>query len=403
MITIQTVDSALKNVFLEGVINEINRETNPFLTMVQENKRTVKGNEARVMVRYGNQDSVAAGVEGGELPMSNGSQAEIISKVKNLYGTFQISDKAIRSVQNDGDELSQIIHGEMKNLVATAQQSMNRALYGNGLRLLGYSTQVLTGDRTFQVPEHFLRNFKPGQRIRVFSSTNEQIAIVVVTNVQGGRVHYDNAEQPLIAMPDYDRLYLHADEEDVELSGIDSIFRSDRLYNLDPANHGEILPFKKVDFNVTPPGTGIPSVLDEDEIMNFFAEYQEHCQSIPADIVLTNPTVQRAIFESVRSTRTNVDKTELAGGFSGFRFNGLPVYSDIMCKPGTLYALNSPSWAMHQICDWAWFDGDNGGVLKQMDGRAGYTASLVKYGELVCEKPFLQGKVAGYSATRFRA
>jgi len=58
---------------------------------------------------------------------------------------------------------------------------------------------------------------------------------------------------------------------------------------------------------------------------------------------------------------------------------------------------------MHQLCDWTWLSGDDGSILKQIDGRAAYNATLVKYADLICEKPFLQGKLTGFSAKRWRA
>jgi len=130
------------------------------------------------------------------------------------------------------------------------------------------------------------------------------------------------------------------------------------------------------------------------------ARFQDHCETMPADILLTSPNVERAIFESLRNVRTNVGSTVLAGGFKGFTFSGIPVYADSMCQGGSLYALNSDSWAMHQLGDWGWMAGDDGSILKHVDGNAAYSASLVKYADLICSKPFVQGKAVNFSALR---
>ena len=118
---------------------------------------------------------------------------------------------------------------------------------------------------------------------------------------------------------------------------------------------------------------------------------------------MTHPRVKKAIFESLKSTRSNIATAELAGGFHGFTFNGIPMYSDVKCKAGTLYALNSKSFAMHQLCDWTWLSNEDGSILKQLPGKATYMATLVKYADLICDKPFLQGRCTNFSALQSKA
>ena len=394
MITIQSVDSALKNIYLESVINDINTKTNPFLTMVQKNSKTVSGKEARALIRFGNLGSVSAGHEGGELPVNQGMSAEIVTTLKNLYGTFQISDKAIRSAQNSPGAFSSLISNEMLNLVGTAQRNLNGMLYGNGMRYLGHTLTVEASAVT--VPARYIGNFATGQRFRILTANNAVLGTVTAGAITSTGNTHRVAFSGAFTNVNHDRYYLFADEDNIELSGIDRIFRHDTLYNLPIATNREILPCI-----VTDTVTGTQQVLNEAEIMRFFTAYEEHNQSMPADILLTHPNVRRAIFEELKNLRTNVDAAELAGGFKGFTFNGLPVYSDMKCRPGTMYALNSDSWGMHQLCDWTWLSGDDGGVLKQIDGKAGYNATLVKYADLLCDKPFLQGKVTNFSANRF--
>jgi len=398
MITIQSAESALRNIYLDSVINDINTRTNPFLTMVAKNTRTVNGKEARATIRYGNEKAVAGGVEGGALPTNtNAKSAEIISPLKNLYGTFQISDKAIRAAQNSPGAFASLLSSEMQNLVSTAQANLNAMLYGNGLKLLGYAEDHDAIAKTFKVPARFLENFTNGTTFTVQSPNSDSLSagVLTVSGITANTITYTGS----FAAHRFDRFYVYSDQDtDVSLNGIDSIFNLGKIYNLALTEHPAILPCKVGDPDKTTP---IPMlVLNEDEIMKFFDAYEEHCQGMPADILLTHPIVRKAVFEDLRDLRANVDTTELAGGFRGFSFNGIPVYSDLKCKAGTLYALNSDSWKMHQLCDWTWLAGDDGSVLKQIDGRAGYSATLVKYADLICEKPFLQGRAANYSAKK---
>jgi len=399
MITIQSAESALRNIYLDRVINDINTKTNPFLTMLQDNKRQVSGKEARATIRYGNEKAVAGGIEGGELPTANGKAAEIAVPLKNLYGTFQISDKAIRSAQNSSGAFASLLQSEMQNLVSTAQANLNAMLYGNGLKFLGHTEVNNVMDMTITVHPRFADNFRVGTRFNLLTGNNDVLNGTVLTVAE---VMPNNTFRYTGTMTShrYDRLFIYSDADtDVALNGIDSIFMPNKVYNLDTAQHREIAPCNVA--NTARTVTNNPLlVLDEDEIMKFFDAYEEHCQGMPADILLTHPIVRKAVYENLKDLRSNVDATELAGGFKGFSFNGIPVYSSLQCKGGTLYALNSDSWKMHQLCDWTWLSGDDGNVLKQIDGRAGYSATLVKYADLICEKPFLQGRVTNYSAKR---
>lgn len=45
-----------------------------------------------------------------------------------------------------------------------------------------------------------------------------------------------------------------------------------------------------------------------------------------------------------------------------------------------------------------WLEGDNGKVIKQKAGSATYSATLVKYADMICDKPIGQAKLSGITA-----
>jgi len=402
MITIATAENALKNIYLDTVINDINKKTNPFLTMVEENTRTASGKNAKVSIRYG-QAAVGAGTETGDLPTGdNEKSVELSVPLKNLYGTFQISDKAIKAASLDPNAFASLLGGEMQNLVAAAQNNLTSMLYGNGKKLLAVfdSTAFYNDTRNkIIVGSKYINNFSKDMRLNIVTNTGVSVTdsdndnLITEVNIPAGMI---TLSDELVANK-ADRYYVYNYSDDqTSMNGIDSVFNPS-VYGAHTYDYPEIAPC-----NYRDNGDAL-RVLDEEAVLEFLDAYEEHCQSMPADIMLTHPRVKKSIFESLKNTRSNIATTELAGGFHGFTFNGIPLYSDVKCKAGNLYVLNSKSFAMHQLCDWTWLSNEDGSILKQTPGKATYMATLVKYADLICDKPFLQGRCSGFSALNWKA
>ena len=88
---------------------------------------------------------------------------------------------------------------------------------------------------------------------------------------------------------------------------------------------------------------------------------------------------------------------ELANGVKTVSYNGIPMVVDRNCPYGTMYLLNTNDFVLHQLCDWEWLSGEDGKILKQIPGKPVYTATLVKYAELICNQPNGQGVITGIS------
>lgn len=399
MITIATAENALKNIYLDTVVNDINRKTNPFLTMVEENARTVSGKDTKFSIRYG-QAAVGTGAETGDLPAVGGEKSlEVSVPLKNMYGTFQVSDKALKAASTDPNAFASLLGGEMQNLVSAAQSNITSMLYGDGRKLLAVvdSSKLSTDRKTFTVKASEIGNFKSGMQVRVYNNGGMEVSDVledneITVNTTTCAVTLDTA----VEADKTDRYYIYDRNDDgTTMNGIDSVFMTS-MYGINTNLYPEIKPCDYRDN-----GT-LLKVLNEEAALEFLDAYEEHCQSMPADIILTHPRVKKAIFESLKSTRSNIATAELAGGFRGFTFNGIPLYSDVKCHAGCMYALDSKSFAMHQLCDWTWLSNEDGSILKQLPGKATYMATLVKYADLICDKPFLQGRCSRYACLKWK-
>jgi hypothetical protein len=109
------------------------------------------------------------------------------------------------------------------------------------------------------------------------------------------------------------------------------------------------------------------------------------------NMIMCSFKTRRAIVAALTKSKSVVNTTELEGGFTAITFNGIPVVADKFIADGYLYFVNTDDFGIRQLCDWEWLEDEDGKILKQIPGRAAYSATLVKYAELICTKPWKQG------------
>ena len=96
-----------------------------------------------------------------------------------------------------------------------------------------------------------------------------------------------------------------------------------------------------------------------------------------------------------KSKGYNVDVMELQGGFKAISYNGIPLVTDRFVENDQMYLLSTKDFELCQLGDWQWLEGNDGKVIKQKDNYPIYTATLVKYAELICDRPNSQAKLSG--------
>ncbi|MDD3862874.1 MAG: phage major capsid protein, partial [Clostridia bacterium] len=117
------------------------------------------------------------------------------------------------------------------------------------------------------------------------------------------------------------------------------------------------------------------------------------------DFITCARDVRKAYQQYLSYYKRNVDIMELAGGYKAITFNGIPLVADRFVESGTLYMLNTKDFVLHQLCDWNWLENEDGRVLRQTTGYPTYSATLVKYADLICDRPIAQSKISGISST----
>ena len=385
MVSIETADSALKSFYLDAVTEALDMKTNPLLAQIQRSTAEVVGKDVKKLVKFGVNGGIGAGSETGTLPAASGSgRVQLTSTLKNLYGTIEISDKALRASANDEGAFVNLLNDEMQTLVKSASFNFGRMLYGDGTALVGYVADILDNN-TLEIED--MRNLFEGMLLDFKDMSGEFIPQLVGRKI----IALDRAKRTItLDGPDIDGLmnggeniYLHG-SENYEITGLKAIFGQGDLYGVNREQCSAMKPYKKM------------SVCDitENVIQTAIDTIEENSGS-KINFIVCSWGVRRALAEVLRQNKVVMPTMELAGGFTAMSFNGIPVVADRFCPRNTMYLLNTNDFKLCQLCDWKWLEGEDGKILKQIPGKPVYTATLVKYAELLCENPSGQGILVG--------
>ncbi len=183
MVTLTSAESALKNVYLGVVANQLNVRSNPLLAKIKMSSKDVWGKEIRKLAPFGINGGVGAGSETASLPKSSGnSYVQFTAELKNLYGKIELSDKAIRASANNLGAFVNLLSDEMEGLVRASAFNLGRMLYGDGSGLLATaasaSGQTVTCDKVNNLIEGMLVDVYTGESVNA-----KQLKITYVDRV----------------------------------------------------------------------------------------------------------------------------------------------------------------------------------------------------------------------------
>ena len=384
MVTISSAENALKTLYLGVLAEQLNVGVNPLLAKIGQTSADVWGKEVVKLAPYGVNGGVGSGTESGDLPGCAGNNyAQFKLTLKNFYGNIEISDKAIRASANSAGAFVNLLNSEMEGLLKSSKFNFGRMLYGDGSGLIATtvgntssSTNVLTVDS--------VKNLMEGMVIDVYDTSD-----MIVSNLTGVRIiSIDRAkkERTLSAsassvLGEGYKIYVQ-NSKDNELTGLEAIFGTANLYGLDRNDYSFLNPYKVTDT------TGVST-----EAIQAAIDSIEEVAGGTIDFIVSSYKVRRAYIEYLSLNRTNLDYMNLDGGFKALSYSGIPFVADRFVDDKTMYLLNTSDFKLHQLCDWRWIEGEGGTVLHQVANKAVYTATLVKYADLLCERPMGQAKI----------
>ena len=384
MITIQTADNALKSFYLDAVTEALDMQTNPLLAQISRTTADVVGKDVRKVVKAGINGGIGAGSETGALPTASASEyLQFIAPLKNLYGTIEISDKAIRASANNEGAFVDILNDEMQSLVKSASFNFGRMLFGDGTGKMAKVTYV-GEDNDIRLDS--VNGLVEGMRLDFCTPTGEilpnaEAMTVIKIDRNLKSVVVDKVVNDAI-LPVGSWAAMHG-SMGYEITGLGALFAdTETLYGVDKEKSVMKAYLQEDVGEIT------------DGIVQKAIDSIEENTGSRVNFIVCSWGVRRALVEKLRESGITLPTVEV-NGYKALDFNGIPLVTDRFCPAGTMYLLNTDDFKLHQLCDWQWLEGEDGKILKQVPGKPVYTATLVKYAELVCARPCGQGKLCG--------
>lgn len=390
MVTLSSAQNALKSVYLDVLNEQLNINTNALLSKIRQTSKDVYGKEIIKLAPYGLNGGIAASSETGTLPTASGhSFLQFKTALKNLYGTISISDKAIRASVSDSGAFVNLLNDEMESLIKSSAFNLGRMIYGDGTGLLATVTVTAgVGEGADDVVAFSsVKNFVEGMKVDIYNGTTPVKTNVLVTYVD--RLNKNVAFGEEITFVNGYTIYA-AGSKDNEITGIKRLFdtSSDNkmLYGVDRTAYQWLYPYH--DNN-----SGSPANIS-DAMIQGALNFIEEETGVQPNFIAVSGDVRTAYQTYLSNNKRNIDIEVLAGGYKAMTYAGIPVVYERFVDDGVMYLLNTDDFVMHQLCDWEWLEAENGNILIPAATTPTYSATLVKYAELVCDRPGAQGKIS---------
>lgn len=389
-VNLTSADKALKSYYLDVVVDQLNNKVSPFFAKIKHSTNSVYGKDVKVLASYGINGGIGAGTEDGNLPSAQGNNyEEFTATLKNLYGTIEISDKAIRASENGSGAFVNLLTAEMEGLVKASAFNFSRMLFGDGTGKIATVEDVESGavvlDTLVNVAEGMVVDFRNALGQVVQGASGRKIVNI---DRENSAIYLSGSTLTLTDIP-ANTIVTVKDSYNNEITGLGKIFdeNASTIYGVSKTDRSWLNPYVKKNAG---------SVSDQmiQEVLDLI---EERSGSAP-NIIICSWDVRRALLANVFDGKRNIETLELEGGFKALSYNGIPIVTDKFCPAGCMYLLNTDDFILHELCDWEWLADDDGRILKQVAGKPVYSATLVKYAELICNRPAGQGLIKGITA-----
>ena len=388
MISLQSAQAALKDFYLGVLSTQLNNESDPLLSKIKQSSTNVYGRNIIKLVPFGINGGFCACDEADALPGSaENKYLNFTSTLKNLFGTLEITDKAIRASSTDKGAFVNLLDAEMSSLLASSKFNLARMLYGDGSGALDKDVTLDTTNDAITV-SHIARYFV-GMSVDVYEETTKILSNVRIKDIDNNtnKIYLASSMSGITVDNTKDYHVYFAGAKDAEITGIDAIFDTNQtLYGLTRTNYACLCPYVHT--------MGVGETFNE-AFMQGAIDQIEMQSNGHIDMIFAGRDARLKLVGALLAYRKNIDFANIKGGVTTLSFNGLPVCNYKFGDSDSMLFVNTDDFTMHQLCDWEWLTNEDGSILKQKENYAIFTATLVKYADLICARPNGQGIIKG--------
>jgi len=389
MVTMQTFDTALKDIYEEPMRDQINIGSGIFLAKVEQTSKDIEGGRRVYKIApYGVNGGTGSGSDTQALPVSGGNlYAPFVSGIKSIRGVIKFTDQVMKASRSSRAAFLSAMESEQDGLLKSARFTYGRQSYLNGT---GICTSCGVTSNSVTVNVESTQYLIEGMIIDIVDAqtgdpiqNGTQRRIVAVNRIGSQKSIVLDGTTGVTTTSGH--AIVEQGSLNQELTGMEAVFaQSGSLYGLDKSKYPWLVPYRHDLEN---------SAIDDQTIVdtiNFVEEYR----GSNINLLIANPAVESEYYKYLEATKRSVNTTTLEGGYKSLSVAGRPMVKDRFVKPGCLKLLDTTQWKMHTLDggDWSWLDED-GKILKWVSGFAMWTAVLIKYCELICDHPGGQAEI----------
>lgn len=382
MVTMESAEKALKTFYLGVVAEQLNVGVNPLLAKIEQTTNDVWGKEIKKLATYGLNGGVGSGDEAGELPLSGANNyAQFTLTLKNLFGRIEISDKAIRASRNSAGAFVNLLNAEMEGLLKASKFNLGRMLFSDGSGALAKTVANQGSDKKVIYVDN-LNNLFEGMYIDLYFHESIDVKGARIVGIERNTKMVKLSKETPSVRGEGCTLFVQG-SKNKEITGLGAIFGgSETLYGLTRSDYPFLNPYVK----------SVGSSVNTGEMQEAI-DFVEQNSGGQIDIIVASYHTRKQYIDHIKKSSVNIDYMQLDGGYKALSYNGIPFIADRFVADNDMYLLNTADFKLHQLCDWRWLEGDGGTVLHQDAAKACYSATLVKYADLLCDRPIGQAKL----------
>ncbi len=387
MITLTTAQNALKTVYLEALSAELNARVDPVFSSIKQSSADVYGRNIVKLVPYGINGGVGVGEEDGALPISRETNyVNFTTTLKNLYGSIEITDKAIRASSNDEGAFINLLSAEMESLLEASKYNLARMFYGDGTGSITKITNINANAKIMGVAlaSPIIEGMVLDFYIDGILDPGMQGVVVTAVDYARNMITLDKVSASFISANTSKYKFYMQNSKDRELTGLGALFDPTitTIYGINKADYSGLMPRLKIQ------ATG--ETFDEMFIQTAIDNIEMQSGYQP-NLLVASANVYYKVINMLAGYTKNLDVANLQGGFTSVMFSGIPLIRNRFCPDKQMMLLNTDMFTLHQLCDWEWLTYNDGAILSQKEGYPIYTATLVKYADLICDRLNAQG------------